>query len=131
VGAICILENPQSSGSVVLQSSNAQDAPVINPRFLTHPFDRRVMIEGMRETLKLLQAPVFAAKTLKVVGPEDNSDEAIWNHVKQFFGSSWHMCCTVRMGNSPESACVNSDFEIFGVSRLRVVDLSVCPFVPK
>jgi choline dehydrogenase-like flavoprotein len=45
--------------------------------------------------------------------------------------SSWHMSSTVRMGASPDTACVDSDFRVFGVNNLRVVDLSVCPFVPK
>ena len=35
------------------------------------------------------------------------------------------------MGVDSESACVDSNFSVFGLDNLRVVDLSVCPFVPK
>jgi hypothetical protein len=35
------------------------------------------------------------------------------------------------MGTSQETACVDSQFRVFGLESLRVVDLSVCPFVPK
>lgn len=45
--------------------------------------------------------------------------------------SSWHMCGTVSMGLEAKRACVDSSFKIFGLERLRVVDLSVCPQIPK
>ena len=70
--------NPQSKGTVTLRSANPADPPIIDPKFLTHPFDRRVIINGVRETMKLLSAPIFEATTLDKVGPKDDTDEAIW-----------------------------------------------------
>lgn len=69
--------NPQSRGTVTLRSPDPSDAPLIDPRFLTHPYDQRVVIEGTRQTLRLLSAPVYAKDTVKTVGPENDSDEAI------------------------------------------------------
>jgi len=40
------------------------------------------------------------------------------------------MSCTVTMGTSSKNACVDSDFKVFDLENLRIVDLSVCPFVP-
>jgi choline dehydrogenase-like flavoprotein len=132
VGAACILENPQSHGTVKLASSNPIDHPIIDPKFLSHPFDRKVMIDGIRQTLRLLRAPVYAENTVDVIGPDpDAPEEVIWEHVKKFFGSSWHMSCTVKMGKDSKTACVDSNFRVFGLECLRVCDLSVCPFVPK
>lgn len=132
VGAACILQNPQSYGTVTLASSNPLDHPIIDPRFLSHPFDREVMIDGIRQALRLLRAPVYAADTVDVVGPDpDASDEVVWEHAKKFFGSSWHMSCSVKMGTSREDACVDSNFKVLGLEGLRVCDLSVCPFVTK
>jgi len=51
--------------------------------------------------------------------------------VQEKCASSWHMSGTVCMGVNNESACVDSNFRVFGLDNLRVVDLSVCPFVPK
>lgn len=73
--------NPQSRGTVTLQSKDPLVAPVIDPSFLSHPFDRRVLIQGMRETRRLLSSPVYAAKTLKTYFPADDTDEAIWASV--------------------------------------------------
>jgi len=70
--------NPQSRGTVTLHSSNPVDPPIIDPKFLTNPFDRRVIIDGLRQTMEMLSAPVFAATTLEKVGPKDSSDEEIW-----------------------------------------------------
>jgi len=39
---------------------------------------------------------------------------------------------TVKMGNEgEEGACVSSDFRIIGLENLRVVDMSVCPVLPR
>lgn len=85
MGADGILQNPQSHGTVTLGSSNPLDHPIIDPKFLSHPFDRKVMIDGIRQTLQLLRAPVYAANTIDFIGPpSDASDEAVWEHAKKF-----------------------------------------------
>ncbi|KAN0094090.1 GMC oxidoreductase [Hyaloscypha variabilis] len=119
LGAICLVFNPQSRGTVLLQSSDPTATPLIDPRFLAREYDKRIIIEGMRETMRLLSAPVYASKTIQKLFPNDDSDETIWEYVRRNTFSSWHMSGTVRMGVSSTSAC-----------NLRVVDLSVCPFVP-
>lgn len=50
----------------------------MNPNFLSHAYDRRVMIEGMRQLVRLFTAPIFKEKTVQYIGPVDNSDDAIW-----------------------------------------------------
>ena len=89
------------------------------------------MIEGIRKTMEMLATPIFTYRTIQRLGPANNTDEAIWEHVRQNTGSSWHMSCTVKMGTDATNACVDSDFRVYGIEALRVVDLSVCPFVPK
>lgn len=68
--------NPQSKGSVQLQSNDPTVAPLIDPNFLSHPFDRRALVEGMRKTKQLLSAPVYATKTISAYFPKDDSNEA-------------------------------------------------------
>ncbi|MAD81657.1 MAG: hypothetical protein CL912_01730 [Deltaproteobacteria bacterium] len=146
LGAMCLVMNPQSRGvnvtsldyteanylkTVTIQSSNPSTAPRINPNFLSHPYDRRVLIDGLRQTMKLLSTPIYANTTIELIGPKDDSDAEIWEYIKCNTHSSWHMSCTARMGKDINSACVDSDFRVFGLEALRIVDLSVCPFVPK
>jgi len=74
--------NPQSKGSVRLRSKDPLAAPLIDPNFLSHAFDRRVLIEGMKVMKRLLSAPVYAEKMLETYMPADDSDEAIWVRMK-------------------------------------------------
>ncbi|KAK9783377.1 hypothetical protein SCARD494_13196 [Seiridium cardinale] len=128
---ICLVMNPQSRGTVTLKSRNPKDAPVIDPKFLTHPFDRRSAVESFRELLRFFQAPVWKKKTVANLGwPRDDTDEAIWETFSSNLRSSWHMCGTVNMGKDATQACVDSSFKVFGIKGLRVADLSVCPLVP-
>ncbi|KAM3065131.1 hypothetical protein ACMFMG_006108 [Clarireedia jacksonii] len=133
VTALCFVMNPQSSGRVTLRSSNPSDPPVIDPNFLSHPYDRRVMIEAMRTTLRLFDAPVFDESRVKMIGaPEGRGDKEIWDHVSSDLASSWHMCSTVKMGGDTniETSCVDTQFRVHGVQGLRVADLSVIPLLP-
>ena len=40
------LVRPKSRGHIRLRSMNAQDPPIIDPRYYSHPDDIQVMIEG-------------------------------------------------------------------------------------
>lgn len=128
-GSICLIMHSQFAGTVTLRSLNLSVASIIDPNFLSHPFDRRALIEGIREVMRIQSAPIYASRTIKTLGPGDDSDEAIWEHIKTTLKSSWHMSCTVCMDRGGNSAVVDSSFKVFGVERLRVVHLSVCPFV--
>lgn len=52
---LAILMNPQSRGSVTLRSADPKDAPVIDLKLLDHPFDKKVMVDSIRETMKFHQ----------------------------------------------------------------------------
>ncbi|KAG1692958.1 Glucose dehydrogenase [FAD, quinone] [Nymphon striatum] len=45
-GIITVMLNPRSRGYITIKSSDPYEEPVINPRYLTDPYDVRVMIEG-------------------------------------------------------------------------------------
>ena len=76
--AVTYVMSPQSSGTVTLRSSNSLDAPKIDPMFFSHPFDRRVLIEGMKMVLDLLEAtPMKACTIQKINWPADRSDQGI------------------------------------------------------
>ena len=53
-------------GSVTLKSMDPKDKPIIDPRFLAEPFDRRVAIKAVRESLKLLDTPQLARDQVRL-----------------------------------------------------------------
>jgi len=72
---------------VTLQSSNPADLPIINPNFLAHPFDKRLAIESVRETLDFLNQPLMSEDSIRfAAGPEGGGDEEIL--VRRML---WHM----------------------------------------
>lgn len=65
-----------------------------------------------------------------VDGPASDRDDDVLDYWSKNATSTWHPSCTVRMGSSEdEEACVGSDFRVRGLQGLRVVDLSVLPFL--
>ena len=70
--------NPQSSGTVTLRSSNPSDPALIDPSFLSDPFDRRTAIEAVREALDYLDMPALSDHRERIAtGPRGGTDEEI------------------------------------------------------
>lgn len=68
----------QSLGQVTLRSKDPKQPALFNPRFLSHPYDRRVAIEAVREALAFLDSPTLAEHQDYIIdGPEDGSDEEL------------------------------------------------------
>ncbi|KAL8676377.1 MAG: hypothetical protein Q9186_007101, partial [Xanthomendoza sp. 1 TL-2023] len=122
----------QSSGTVALRSKDSSDAPVVDPKFLDAAFDKRVAIEAVREALKFLNSPSLKKDHVRFAAePKSLSDKDILAFVSKTATSMWHMCGTVAMGKPHAlDACVDTDFRVLGLEGLRVVDMSVAPFLP-
>ncbi|KAK9364672.1 GMC oxidoreductase [Lipomyces kononenkoae] len=127
-----ILMRPQSVGSLRLSSANPDDFPVIDLNLLDHAFDKRSMIEAVRDTMKF-QYESDLGKIFKryLAGPKSESDEDIMEYLKSDAIPAWHACGTVAMGKSDNpNSCVDSNLHVFGLGGLRVADLSICPILP-
>lgn len=68
----------QAAGEIKLRSGDPKDPPLLDRKFLSHPFDRRVAIESMREALDFLGLPGLAKDQIRLApGPTGRSDEGI------------------------------------------------------
>jgi choline dehydrogenase-like flavoprotein len=78
VTPLAILMNPQSHGEVTLRSADPTAAPLIDLKLLDHPYDRKTMINLIRETMKF-QYDSAIGKYFKryILGPKSDSDEDI------------------------------------------------------
>jgi choline dehydrogenase-like flavoprotein len=91
--ALAFIMNPQATGSVTLRSADPSANPIIQPNLANHPFDRRVIIEALRDMWKLLEAPVLKKDTVQMVGiPRGRSDEEIWVTTFSFRHLSIEIC---------------------------------------
>jgi choline dehydrogenase-like flavoprotein len=70
--------NAQSTGTVSINSSNPNGSPVIDPKLLSHAFDRRVMAEAVKNGLAFLENPAVKPFIKRVTaGPKSTADEDI------------------------------------------------------
>ncbi|PWY75378.1 alcohol oxidase [Aspergillus heteromorphus CBS 117.55] len=126
---LVFLMNEQSSGEVRLQSSDPEVPLLFDPKFLSHPFDRRACIEIYRQALEVTKHASFTKDTVEtLIAPPSESDDDILEFWRNTLGSSWHMSGTAKMGKPGEKdAAVDSRFRVLGMQGLRVADLSVLP----
>lgn len=125
---IALACRPKSRGRIALRSADPLDTPLIDPRYMTHPYDLALQIEGFkaardiaaREPLKSLIAAELAP------GPPATGDAALEQHVRATSGCIWHPVGTCRMGQG-EDAVVDAQLRVHGIQALRVVDASIMP----
>jgi choline dehydrogenase-like flavoprotein len=122
----------QSCGTVKLASSEPKDPPLCDPQLMTNAFDRRNAIEAIRKMMDFLNVPTLQKDiACPVLMPRSTSDEDIWAYLQENAAPSYHISCTVKMGIAEDPlACVMADFRVRGLESLRVVDMSVAPFLP-
>jgi choline dehydrogenase-like flavoprotein len=102
-------------------------------RYLEHPYDRRVAIEALRETVRVTRTEAFLKDNVAWLNePVSTSDEDLVEWWRTNGGTSWHMSSTCAMGRDQDNdhAVVDVNFGVFGVQKLRVADMSVLPLLP-
>ena len=122
---------PLSRGSILINSTNPNDDPVIDFGTFTHPADIEVMLASFRKTRELLASePMQELGPLEIV-PVGESDEDIKKALRSSTFSSWqHPVGTLAMMPRELGGVVDSELRVYGVERLRVVDASIMPIIP-
>ena len=136
-----LCQNCLSRGSLMLGSKDPREPPVIDPGYLSHPYDVRVAVETLKEMVGIANTPAFSSIIKTVLfGPrspnDDNElaaidDEATMTQfVKETLNQGFHAMSACVMGKPDETdKVVNNDFKVVGVEGLRVADMSVCPIL--
>jgi choline dehydrogenase len=124
---------PESLGHVRIKSSQPFEDPLIQPNYLTHENDRRVLIDGIRLARKLLQTPELSQYVEKetLPGVSLTRDDELLDFARQYGVSSYHLNGTARMGPTSDSlAVVDDQLRVHGMQRLRIADSSIMPKMP-
>ncbi|KAE9365780.1 GMC oxidoreductase [Stipitochalara longipes BDJ] len=122
--------NPQGSGTVTIASSDPNDAAIIDPKVLSHPFDKLVMVEALIDAIRIFQETEIYKKGFEgwLNGPKSLEREVVEKIVEEQALLVWHANGSVKMGRGEEEgACVNDSGRVFGLQGLRVADMSVSP----
>jgi choline dehydrogenase len=125
--SVCNLR-PKSRGWVRIKSRNAAVYPEIRLNYLKEAEDRKVAVDAIRFTRRIM-----AAKALAKYEPEEHrpgssleSDQQLEKAAAELGTTIFHPVGTCKMGND-SMAVVDDELRVRGVSRLRVIDASVFP----
>jgi len=130
------MQNCLSRGTITMDEKGQI---IVDPNFLSNPFDMRVAIETIRAILRISLSSKWKGDIKAMLwGPEIKwspdldidgiADEVLAAFVRKVINHGYHQMSTLAMGKDGEGA-VDRDFKLRGFEGLRVVDLSVCPIL--
>jgi len=125
--SVCNLR-PASRGWVRIRSADPAAHPEIKLNYLAAAEDRRVAVDGMRFTRRIMAARALARYAPQEFRPGAAvADDAALERAAGELGTTiFHPVGTCRMGGDP-MAVVDDRLRVRGIARLRVIDASIMP----
>jgi choline dehydrogenase len=125
--SVCNLR-PTSRGFVKIKTPNPLDYPEIRLNYLSTAEDRKVAVDGMRFTRRIMAAKAFARYRPEEYKPGSSieDDVSLQKAAGELGTTIFHPVGTCKMGNDP-LAVVDDELRVHGIGRLRVIDASVFP----
>jgi choline dehydrogenase len=120
------LVRPTSVGSLRLQNSDPDSAPLIDPNYLAEEADMRRLLLSMELTREIGNSNAFADVRKREVLPGKLAKQEMRRFIAEHCATYWHAVGTCRMGTGEESV-VDPSLRVHGTEGLRVVDASVMP----
>jgi len=124
---------PTSRGTLRLRSGAPDDKPIIAPNYLATDEDRRVAVDSIRVTRRIVAQPALARfqPAEHLPGPSVGDDEAALVKAAGDVGTTiFHPVGTAKMGrDSDPAAVVDERLRLIGLAGIRVVDASVMPSI--
>jgi choline dehydrogenase len=129
--SVCNL-NPGSRGQVQIRSPRPEDAPAIQPNYLSTEDDRRVAAESLRLARRIVAQPALARYSPQEVKPgvQFQGDDELARLASDIGTTIFHPVGTCRMGPADDAlAVVDPELRVRGVAGLRIADASVMPLI--
>ena len=125
---LCLLLTPTACGMLTLKSSDAKDAPLLDPNLLGNDLDRGLLFAGTKTTIEIMKGQLGRELDAQEYGideaiRDDTSEDALTARWLKTGRTCNHGSGTCAMGSVVDSEC-----RVKGIEGLRVVDASVFPF---
>ncbi|MHC5937259.1 GMC family oxidoreductase [Nostoc sp.] len=114
----------KSKGTVTLSSKNPQDAPLIDPGYLTEPEDIEKCKKALNLSIRICTQTGLDSWREAQIAPQPGED--LEDYIRQTANTTQHYCGTCKMG-SDENSVVDTELKVRNTSKLRVIDSSVFP----
>jgi choline dehydrogenase len=126
-------QRPESLGYVRARNKNPFEKPQIQPNYLSHEEDRRVLLAGIKVSRRLMNtealAPYFDYEGYP--GAHIQSDDELLDVARQRSTTVYHLMGTCRMAPETDpTAVVDDQLRVHGMQNLRVIDASIMPSMP-
>jgi choline dehydrogenase-like flavoprotein len=129
---IGVVQHPLSKGNVHIASRNISEKPIINPNYLSHPYDLQAAA-GLAKYLR----KIASSKPMSNVWTEEyepgnavQTDEDWKKYALANTLSIYHPIGTAALLPEKDGGVVDPSLKVYGVKNLRVVDASVIPLLP-
>jgi choline dehydrogenase-like flavoprotein len=129
---IGVVQHPLSKGNVHISSRDVNVKPVINPNYLSNPYD----LQAATNLAKYLRT-IASAKPMRDVWTEEyepgkavQTDEDWKKYALANTLSIYHPIGTAALLPEKDGGVVNPDLKVYGIKGLRIVDASIIPLLP-
>jgi choline dehydrogenase len=129
--SVCNLR-PTSRGSVHINSIDPEAPPVISPNYLSTEEDRKVAVESLRLTRKIVGSTALQAYVPDEYKPgkQYQTDAELIQAAGDIGTTIFHPVGTCKMGRADDPfAVLDSELRVRGIHHLRVVDASAMPTI--
>jgi choline dehydrogenase len=125
--SVCNLR-PTSRGTVQIQSPDPYQHPRIKLNYLSTEEDRRVAVDSIHFTRRIMAAKALERFHPEEVlpGPDLTTEEQLMRAAGDLGTTIFHPVGTCKMGDD-DMAVVDDRLRVHGISNLRIVDASVMP----
>ncbi|MCJ1339800.1 hypothetical protein MMC09_005092 [Bachmanniomyces sp. S44760] len=123
--------HPLSRGTCSINSADPFEPPIIDPRWLSNPVDRQILIEALLFNREILATPSMSELLPAQLVPPVTADEDALNQIiNNGIRTEFHPSGTCAMLPLEQGGVVDSHLRVWGTQNLRVVDAGIFPIIP-
>ncbi len=125
--------HPVSRGTVRLNTTHPLELPIVRYGTGSNPVDFDVYVDHVRYLRRMITTPAMQKYGAVEVapGPAVQEHDELVEYVKNAINLSFmHPCCTASMLPKNKGGVIGTDLKVYGTKGLRVVDMSILPFLP-
>lgn len=119
---------PKSRGRIALRSADPSAPPLVDPNYLSDPYDVDRLVDGIRLGQEIMAQPSLESYVSAGHLPSTplKTRQGLEDFVRRYTQGAYHMGGACKIGID-EMAVVDPKLRVHGIDGLRVADTSVMP----